>query len=237
MDAASLGEWLTSFPPGERDRALERRWGIDASDVASAMPGESLIGYHASGVAAVVRALLGAELGPNDVFVDLGAGLGKVTCLARLLTGCDARGIELQGSLVDRARALAAEQGIEATFVHGDVRECDLSAGTVFYLYAPFAKAVTAHVLEKLETVAAHRGIVVCALGMDLRAPWLVPRRLDDFWLEVYESRIEGAAPRCAEMPTIDTVWRRVARECQAATATLGPSPRLFATRDNDDRA
>ena len=43
----------------------------------------------------------------DDVVVDLGAGLGKVALLARMLTGATVRGVEVQESLVRRAREAA----------------------------------------------------------------------------------------------------------------------------------
>jgi hypothetical protein len=51
------------------------------------------------------------------------------------------------------------------TFVQGDVREADLSAGTVFYLYTPFEGAMLREVLDMLQAEAARREIRICTLG------------------------------------------------------------------------
>lgn len=56
----------------------------------------------------------GALLGNR--FCEWGSGLGTATCLAALL-GFDAYGIEIEGELVKRARSLAKDQGIDATFL------------------------------------------------------------------------------------------------------------------------
>jgi SAM-dependent methyltransferase len=198
MAPAELLAWLASLPPGARDAALEDRLGFSAADASAAAPGEHMIGYHASGVASVVRALREVPVSPDDVFVDLGSGLGKVVILAAMLTGATARGIELQAALVERARSCATRLGIGARFAAEDARDARLDDGTVFFLYVPFTGPVLAAVLERLGAVAARRAIVVCALGVDLHAPWLVRRDLDAFWLAIYDSDVPGAEPRRA---------------------------------------
>jgi SAM-dependent methyltransferase len=192
--------WLASLPPHRRDAATEELLGIAGSPAgaADAPPGEHLIGYHASGVASIVRALLEVPVVPRDVVVDLGAGLGKVVLLARLLTGATARGIELQAELALRARAAASLLELDVRFEHADARHADLDDGTVFFLYLPFTGPVLAEVLSHLRTVAERRAIVVCALGVDLDrvAPWLVARPLDAFWLSIYDSSVPGVPAR-----------------------------------------
>ena len=126
----------------------------------------------------------------DDVVVDLGAGLGKVPMLTRLLTGATARGIELQPALVARAREAARRAGLDVGFTDGDARDAYLDDGTVFFLYVPFTGPVLAEVLRRLRTVASRRAIVVCSLGIELdrEAPWLARRPLDSFWLTIYDS-------------------------------------------------
>jgi hypothetical protein len=201
MTRDELLSWLAAVPPGERDRAIEERFGFEGDARSAAPPGDDLVGYHASGVAPIVRSLLAVPVTPDDVLVDLGAGLGKVVLLAALLTGATARGVELQPALVQRARDAALRFGrdahFDARFDQGDAREADLNDGTVFFLYLPCTGGALAALLGRLQTVAARRQIVVCALGVDLdRASWLARRPLDDFWLTLYDSAVPGAAPR-----------------------------------------
>jgi hypothetical protein len=197
-DALRWLAWLACLPPGARDAAVEERLGIAGDGAHAAAPGEHLVGYHASGVAPIVRALVEVPVLPQDVLVDLGSGLGKVVLLTAILTGATARGIELQPALVERARACAALLGVDARFVADDARDARLDDGTVFFLYVPFTGPVLATVLERLRAVAARRAIVVCTLGVDLRAPWLVRRGVDAFWLAIYDSQVPGAAARLA---------------------------------------
>lgn len=189
MPEGDLLGWLASLPAPERDAAVEEYLGIrDAPD--SSTPGEHLVGHHASGVAPIVRMLMEVPVAADDVVVDLGAGLGKVVLLTRLLTGATARGIEIQPALVRRAREAATRCRAEVCFLEGDVRAADLEDGTVFFLYVPFTGPVLAEVLGRLRAVASRRAIVVCSLALDLEreAPWLDRRSLDSFWLAIYDS-------------------------------------------------
>jgi SAM-dependent methyltransferase len=203
MNPENLLQWLRTLRPERRDAAVESYLGIDAA-APSAPPAEHLIGYHASSVAAVVRALFEVPVGPQDTVLDLGAGLGKFVMLARLLTGARVQGIEIQATLVERARSAAERLGLAVDFRLGDARHAEFGDATVFYLYAPFTGAALQAVLARLREHAKRRAIVVCALGLDLArdAPWLVARRLDSFWLELYDSRMPGIAPRTAPSPS-----------------------------------
>jgi SAM-dependent methyltransferase len=190
LASVTLLDWLASLPPGERDAAVEDHLGIAAEPPSSAPPGDHHVGYHASGVAPIVRMLVEVPVVADDVVVDLGAGLGKVAMLARLLTGATARGIELQPALAERAREAARRAGLDVGFTEGDARDADLDDGTVFFLYVPFTGPVLAEVLRRLRAVASRRAIVVCSLGLELdrEAPWLARRPLDSFWLTIYDS-------------------------------------------------
>jgi hypothetical protein len=170
--------------------------------------GPELIGYHASGVAAIVQALAEVPVEPDDVFFDLGSGLGKVALLAHLLTGATARGARL---------GVAAH----VTWIEGDARTTELDSGTVFYLYAPFTGAALADVLGRLARVAAQHAIVICALGIDLarQAPWLVARPTTSFWLTVYDSVVSGAP----------------ARRPQTSAGALGPYTDIVALEQTRD--
>lgn len=105
-------------------------------------------------------------LDERDVLVDLGSGLGQVPVLAAICTGARCIGIEWESAHVECAQRCARALNLDqVTFVQGDVRMADLSAGTVFYLYTPFEGAMLRDVLDMLRAEAATRAIRICTLG------------------------------------------------------------------------
>jgi hypothetical protein len=219
LRGAELLAWLAEHPPAARDAAIERLLGIEqprATLARAAPPGESRMPYMPSAIAPIVRAVLEVPITQDDVFVDLGAGLGKAAMAVHLLTGARARGVELQPALVNAASARATDLGLHGvSFIEGDALDADLEDATVVFLYLPFTGDVLAGVLRRLEAIARRRQLVVCSLGLDLRgADWLAPRPTDEFWLSIYDSQIPGAAPRPARLALpLATLGEAIARE------------------------
>jgi hypothetical protein len=195
----ALGKLLDSAPDTERDTGVESLLGIEDYDRAAPPPGDAMIPYIPSGVDAICELVAAVPMHDADVFVDLGAGLGKVVMLVHLLTGVRACGIEIDAALVERAnRASASIDLRDVGFTRGDARTASLADGTIFFLYLPFTGDVLATVLDRLRSRARERPIVVCTLGLDLRTKWLVPRVSESFWLTIYDSIIDderGAGP------------------------------------------
>lgn len=87
---------------------------------------ELLPGAHRGGfvssellpVHAVLVSVLERDLCRGSVFCEWGSGLGAVCALASSLS-FEAYGIEIQSELVEGARELVAELGLEAAFAHG----------------------------------------------------------------------------------------------------------------------
>jgi hypothetical protein len=214
MRGAELLSWLAKLPPLARDQAIEEHLGLRGARPSPKPPGDELLGYHPSSVAPIVRAFMEAPVSAEDVVIDLGAGLGKVVLLAHLLTCAAARGVEIQPSLVARARTIAARLGAYVTYAEADARTADVDDGTVFFLYAPVSGTALAEVVRRLRRVAEKHAIVVCALGLDMTparagakgygdASWLVPRPTDAFWLTIYDSVVPGVPARGARAPAI----------------------------------
>jgi hypothetical protein len=142
--------------------------------------------------------------GPEDVFVDLGAGLGQVVLLVHLLTGVRALGVEIEPAYCVYAQACAAELGLTGVgFELGDARVADLSAGTVFFLFTPFKGEVFSQVMERVRDVAlaSSRGIRVIGYGPCsdeiARLDWLrreggVCAEGGEYTLQVFNSYREG---------------------------------------------
>lgn len=125
-----------------------------------------MVFYQPTPARHVLDMLVRTALGPRDVLVDLGSGLGHVPMLAALCTGARALGVEWQPAYVASARRAGRALGLEAVrFVAADARGADLSAGTVFFLYTPFSGSVLRAVLDALRAQAARRPIRVCTFG------------------------------------------------------------------------
>ncbi|WP_353069597.1 class I SAM-dependent methyltransferase [Tunturibacter empetritectus] len=120
----------------------------------------------------------GAGLSGEDVVVDLGSGLGHVPLLVSICTDARSIGIELEAAYVECARRCAQRLNVKrATFLCQDARTADLSGGTVFYLYTPFAGSILREVLDRLRREAATRRIRICTYGpctsVVAKEPWL----------------------------------------------------------------
>ena len=105
-------------------------------------------------------------LEPDDVLVDLGAGLGHVPILAAIATPARAIGVEVEPAYVACAQRTADSLRLHrASFIEGDARDFDLSEGTVFYLYTPFSGQMLRSMLDRLALLARSRSIRVCSFG------------------------------------------------------------------------
>jgi SAM-dependent methyltransferase len=187
----ALLETLLSVPFVERDPWVDELLALpelpeDIPDLpAGAVP------YLPCGVDAVVRAVREAPVRAEDVFVDLGAGLGRAAVLVHLLSGARAVGVELQPHLVEVARGTAARLGLErVSTLAGDAASLPVADGTVFFSYASFGRDTLDRVLSWLEPIAARREIVLCAVGFEVHErPWLRPRASQAPELVFYDAR------------------------------------------------
>lgn len=125
-----------------------------------------MVFYQPTPVRHILYLIAATALSEDDVFVDLGSGLGHVPLLVSMVTGAWSIGIELQAAYVASARECA--QGLHlgrVRFIPQDARAADLSSGTVFYLYSPFNGSILTNVLIALRMESMRRSIKVCSLG------------------------------------------------------------------------
>jgi hypothetical protein len=107
-----------------------------------------------------------AHLTEEDVFYDLGSGLGQVPILVNLLSGATTKGIEFEPAYCDYAKGCAADLNLsQVEFINADARTADYSAGTVFFMYTPFEGSVLQEVLEKLRGESRRRRISLFTYG------------------------------------------------------------------------
>jgi SAM-dependent methyltransferase len=169
-------ETLTRLPLLERDAFVDATLGLaEVPADGPALPRDG-VAYLPCPVDALLEAIEGAGVGPDDVVLDLGAGVGRALAVFHLVTGARGLGVEVQPELVRAARPVLARWPA-LSLVEGDVLDhlALLDEATVLFLYCPFAQ-------ERLERVLAalsrHRPLRVCAVdlpitprpGLELRA-------------------------------------------------------------------
>jgi SAM-dependent methyltransferase len=77
-----------------------------------------------------------AQVGPNDIVMDLGSGDGR-NIIAAAKRGATAIGVEFNPDMVGLSNRLAKEAGVagKATFIEGDMFTADISKATVMALF------------------------------------------------------------------------------------------------------
>jgi hypothetical protein len=144
-----------------------------------------MVPYQPTPVRHILNLIAANALSEEDVFVDLGSGLGHVPLLVSMLTGARSLGVEVEAAYVTSAQECA--QSLHLSRVHfmaQDARAADLSLGTVFYLYSPFVGSILTEVLNMLRMESTRRRIKICSLGPCTRAvaneAWLKANSLPD---------------------------------------------------------
>ena len=171
--------WLDDLNPEEKSNPPRPGLGFDVRDdfIASIFqhndPGDvsslgsrEMIAYQPTPVRHVLHLLKTVTLSAEDLFVDLGSGLGHVPLMMSMLGGVRSLGIEIEPAYVVNAeRCARALQLRDASFVAADARDADISRGTIFYLYSPFTGSILNQVLSLLREQSLMRPIKVCSLG------------------------------------------------------------------------
>jgi SAM-dependent methyltransferase len=186
----ALVERLLSVPYPDRDVWTDELLALPEPppDIAGLPVGA--VPYLPAGVEEILTMVLETPLRPDEQFVDLGSGMGRVAILAHLLSGARASGVEIQKPLVDCARKCCDGLGLnDISFVHANAADTELD-GEVFFLYSPFNGETLTRVLSRLECVARRRAIAVCTVGLELPGEgWLRARRASSLSMTFYDSQ------------------------------------------------
>lgn len=184
-------EALTNVPEGERDAWLDRVFGLGELPPDDPELPRGCVPYLPCSVDMLLRMIELAEVQSEDVFVDVGSGLGRATALTHFLTGASAIGIEIQPALVHKARDLAARLNAQrVSVIEGDATKLTrhITNGSVFFLYCPFSGGRLDQVMNDLESIAQTRVIRVCSVDLPLPSrSWLAPVSISG-GLAVYRS-------------------------------------------------
>jgi SAM-dependent methyltransferase len=141
-----FGDWAFGFPREAADKVPLETVGLDDS---------SRVGHEPSPWFILPRILRRHEVGPEDVFLDMGAGMGRVLLeAARLYPFKRAIGVELSedfarvaGEVIERNRHRLRCKQVE--IVCADAREYRFPDDvTVVYLYNPFLGDVFAAAVQ-----------------------------------------------------------------------------------------
>ena len=125
-----------------------------------------MVSYQPTPVRHILHLITATALAEDDVFVDLGSGLGHVPLVVSMMTRAQSLGIEVQAAYVASARECAQSLHLSRVrFIPQDAREADLSSGTAFYLYSPFNGSILTDVLSALRMESTRRSIKICSLG------------------------------------------------------------------------
>lgn len=168
---------LASVPPNERDAWIDAVLGIgEVPDDGPDLPREC-VAYLPCSVNAVLELVEVCGVTSKDVFVDVGAGIGRVLALVHLLTGAAAIGLEVQAQLVSAANALLRRNRLDhLSVVHGDAAHAltQLAQGTIFFFYCPFSGARLERAIDALSPIARTHRLHVASVDVPMPArSWL----------------------------------------------------------------
>jgi precorrin-6B methylase 2 len=192
MSPAGFRAALENVPRAQRDAWVNRIFGLGELPEDSRELPRGCVPYLPCAVDTILRMIDLADIGCDDVFVDIGSGLGRTTALTHLLTGASAIGVEIQSELVRGSRELAARlNAARVSTIEGDAISLthSIALGSVFFLYCPFGADRAHQVLDAIGEMARTRIVRVCSVDLPLPArAWLEPVSISDD-LAVYRSR------------------------------------------------
>ena len=179
LDGLVSGVFLTQPIPEE---TLEREYGM--------------VRYQPTPASVILEMIDQVNFSEQDVFYDLGSGLGLLTGLVNLLTGVCCIGVEYQPVYCEYASQRAEELRLRnIRFINGDARDVNYADGTVFFMFNPFGGDIFDPVLEKLHREAQKRKIIICSYGASTpelaNLPWLQVKdqnTLDEFRLAIFSN-------------------------------------------------
>jgi hypothetical protein len=137
-----------------------------------AIPGATLerepemVFYQKTPARIIFRMTALAQVRQNDVFFDIGSGLGQVAILVNIITGATTRGIEYEPAYCHYAKECASQLHLSnIEFINEDARKGDYSQGTIFFMYTPFEGSMLQDMLIILQNESKKRTIRIFTYG------------------------------------------------------------------------
>ena len=133
---------------------------------AGLLPSPEMTAYQPTPARHILDLIAACRFSRDDVFVDLGSGLGHVPLLVCILAEIRTIGVEVQPDHAASAQETAQCLNLSRVqFVAEDARKADLSDGTVFYMFTPFTGSILTDVVDRLHRQSKTRHIRICTLG------------------------------------------------------------------------
>ena len=133
----------------------EKKYGIDTAGIQYIIDTSHAqdAGYYEPTPYSRLESLLSKlVLTPDDVFIDIGCGKGRVVCCMATRPIRKVIGIEMIPDLADIAKqnAITHPNQTPIEIIQGDAASIDMSEGTIYYMYNPFGKQTMSHVLANI---------------------------------------------------------------------------------------
>lgn len=172
--------------------------------------------YTPAPYSTLFRILRHVGLGANDVFVDLGCGLGRTVFSAAWLGAKRAVGVEIEGSLVeqaDRNRVKERWRGRNVEFVCQSAESYAHAETTVIFMFHPFGEGTMTSVIRGLDKALARK-----------------PRRLRIAYFNPVHSRVLDSSEQLMRIDHWPARQHSLSRNSRYEVA-------FWATRADKDRA
>jgi Histone methylation protein DOT1 len=129
--------------------------------------GEAEMIYYQKTPARIIFELIEtAKINRDEIFFDVGSGLGQVVTLVNMITGVSTIGVEYEPAYCEYATECAVELYLSnVRFINIDARNSDYSLGTIFFLYSPFKGEMLQNFMNILQKVAGKRVIRIFTYG------------------------------------------------------------------------
>lgn len=132
----------------------------------AAIPEPEMISYQKTPARVVLEIVERCNFKNDDVFVDIGSGLGQVAMLVNLLAGIRTIGIEFDAAFCKYAQTCATWLNLnKVVFINSDARHADYSPGKVFFMFTPFRGVMLDDVLVRLRSTSAKFNIKLITYG------------------------------------------------------------------------
>ena len=107
------------------------------------------------------------QLTDQDIFYDLGSGVGRAVLYVASTTLAKSKGIELVAERSEKAQKAKILLGLDrAEFITSNILDADYSDGTVFLLQSSFQEETLMKVIDELRKIAVGKSIRIVSSGL-----------------------------------------------------------------------